>query len=134
MRKIIVTTLFASAILFMISSCSSKQTPVNQLEDFATELQENGENYSGDDWEKAIADYSKIEEDLQQYDYTDEELKEIGKLKAKCFKAFAKSSAKILKSQMHNIKMQLDGASEEMESSMDELKGAFDEITNELSE
>ena len=118
-------------ILFFVTlffSCSSKQTPVDRLEDLVEELQSESEDYTTEDWEDFAQKYAKIEEDLQQYDYTDEELKEIGKLKAKCFRAITKSSAKIMKSKMHDIKMQLEGASEEIEDALGDFKDIFEEF------
>lgn len=40
-----------SAVIFCCS-CSSKQSPINDLEDLAFELKENSEEYSQSDWEK----------------------------------------------------------------------------------
>lgn len=111
--------------MLFLCSCSSKQNPVDKLEDLVEDLQEESEEYSSKDWERLAQTYAEIEQDLQKYEYTDEKLKEIGKLKAKCFRSFAKSSAKALKSTMHNFKMQLDGASGEFEDALDEFKDIF---------
>lgn len=120
----IITALFA---VILCCSCSSKQDPITDLEDLAFELKENSEDYSQSDWEKAAVKYSEIEEQMQQYEYSDEELKQIGKLKAQCFKAIAKSTGKALKNQMHNLQMQLEGASEEMEGALDEFGDIFED-------
>lgn len=126
MKKLL--SLVTLILLIFLCACSSKQDPVNKLEDLVEELQDESEDYSPKDWERLAQTYAEIEQDLQKYEYTDEELKEIGKLKAKCFRSFAKSSAKALKSTMHNFKMQLDGASEEIEDALDEFKDIFDEF------
>ena len=127
----IITALFA---VILCCSCSSKQVPINDLEDLAIELKENSEVYSQSDWEKVAVRFSEIEEQMQQYEYTDEELKKIGKLKAQCFKAIAKSSAKNIKKQMHNFQTQLEGASEEMEGAFDELGDMFEDVFNASEE
>lgn len=110
-----------------LSSCSSKQSPVDDLEELSVELEEESEDYSESDWENVAAKYAKIEEDLQKYEYTDEELKAIGKLKAKCLKSIAKSSAKNLKKQWHDIQMQMEGASDELQDAAKEFEKIFDE-------
>lgn len=93
-------------------------------------MKENSENYSQADWEKVAVKFSEIEEQMQQYEYTDEELNKIGKLKAQCFKAIAYSSAKNLKRKMHNFQMQMEGASEEMKGALDELGDMFEDVLN----
>lgn len=125
-------TAFCAVIL--CCSCSSKQSPINDLEDLAFELKENSEGYSQSDWEKVAVRYSEIEEQMQQYEYTDEELKEIGKLKAQCFKAIVHSSAKNIKKQMRNFQMQMEGASEEMEGAFEEFEDMFEGDINTFEE
>ena len=126
MKKIaFLLSLFAVALF---TSCDKRQSAIDDLESFSEELKENASEYTNEDWEEAGNQYQMLVEQVDQYEYTDEELKEIGKLKAKCFRSFAKSSAKALKSTMHNFKMQLDGASEEMEDALDEFKDIFDEF------
>ena len=111
----------------IISSCSPKQDPINDLEDLATELKENFENFSKEDWENAQNEFVEIENKLNEYEYTDEELKKIGKLKAKCGITFARGAAKMLNDEMHNMKKQFEGAAEEMNSAAEELQDMFEE-------
>jgi hypothetical protein len=76
------------------------------------ELQENSNGYSEKDWEEAKQKYENIETQLQQYDYTDEELKEIGKLEGKCSTYFMKSYIKSIKRNIHNLSKEIEGAAE----------------------
>lgn len=110
MKKIscIIGILF-SLILF---SCNSKSGPVDDLRDLSMELQENSNGYSEKDWEEAKQKYENIETQLQQYDYTDEELKEIGKLEGKCSTYFMKSYIKSIKRNIHNLSKEIEGAAE----------------------
>lgn len=127
MRKLLIQTISLAFACMLCYSCSSKQSPVNELEDLAYELSENADSYDADEWQEVIEKYQKIEEDLNNYEYTDEELKEIGRLKGKCFAAFTKSSAKILKGAVHNWQMQMEGASEEMEDALKDIENIFSE-------
>lgn len=124
MKKIVLLLLTVS---FLFVNCSSKHTPVDKLEDFAFELKENSAEFSESDWERAIAKYAEIEESLQEYEYTDEELKEIGRLKAQCLKEISKTAAHSLKNKLHNFQMQMEGAAEEFQDWADELQSLFDE-------
>lgn len=127
---------FSLTLIFamVLASCSSKQSPVNELKSLAKDLTENSAEYSSEDWENAINKYAKIEQELQQNTYSDEELKMIGKYKAQCLRAVAKSSASILRKQMHDYKMQMEGASEEMEGIVNELNDIFKDSFNDDSE
>ena len=88
-----------------ICSCNSKETPVDELDELTEEMTENSNEYSDDDWEEALSQYQQIEVALEKHrsDYTDEEIKEIGKKKGRCLALFAKRSAKDLKENLKDI-------------------------------
>lgn len=113
-------------------ACTEEQSAIAQLEDFAAELEENGDNYTFKDWSKASEKYLKIEHELAKNNdqYTDEELKEIGRLKGKCVTALAHSSALKLKSTVHSIGKQMEGASGELKKAAKELKGMLKKKRN----
>ena len=96
---------------FLIASCDSKETPVNELDDLTEEISENSKEYSDEDWEEATLQYQQIEADLEKHhsEYTDAELKEIGKKKGKCLAFFAKRSAKNLKENMEDMMHEASG-------------------------
>ena len=56
--------------------------------------------------------YSAIEEELAKYEYTDEELKEIGRLKGKCMGYLTKQSLKNLEKQIKDLTKELEGGIE----------------------
>ncbi len=131
MKKFIVF-LMSMAIAFALVSCSSSsQALIEQLDDLATELSEDSDGFSDEDWDKAMAKLSEIEENMQQYEYTDEELKEIGRLTAQCLKSFARSSATIMKGQLHNFQTLFEGAAEEFEGFGEEMESIFDGLFEE---
>ena len=68
MKKIFSISFVTFLFVTLLCSCSSKQTPVDRLEDLVEELQSESEDYSPEDWEDFAQKYAKIEEDLQQYD------------------------------------------------------------------
>lgn len=110
MNKIYSSILILFVSLF-ISSCDSKETPINELDDLTEEISENSKEYSDEDWEEAALQYQQIEADLEKYhsEYSDEELKEIGKKKGKCLAFFAKRSAKNLKDNMEDLMHEASG-------------------------
>ena len=72
------------ALVFSFTSCDSSQSAINDLEVLLQEIETNYQTYTEEDWENMSLSYSAIEEELAKHEYTDEELKEIGRLKGKC--------------------------------------------------
>lgn len=56
--------------------------------------------------------YSAIEKELAKHEYTDEELKEIGRLKGKCMGYLTKQSLKDLEKQIKDLTKELEGGIE----------------------
>lgn len=134
MKKIISFFTIAVICFVLMCACSSKQDPIDDLETLSVELENNCENYSQKDWSEVAEKLSSIEEDMNNYDYTDDELRQIGKLKAKCYGTILRFSAKIMKSQIHNAKMQFEGASEEIESTINDVNKEFENEFNDVDE
>ncbi|OYP69020.1 hypothetical protein CIK98_01285 [Prevotella sp. P2-180] len=97
----------------MFSSCDKQKAAIDDLVDFSEELTENSSEYSKEEWEKAIAEYQKIVDKIDQYEYSDEELKKIGKYKTRCLKYLTKSTIKQVSDHVHKVTKQLEGALEE---------------------
>ena len=96
-----------------LTSCDKRQSAINDLENLSEELKENSSDYSSQDWEEANEQYQLLVEQIDQYEYTDEELKEIGKIKARCLKQMTKGAMKQLQDGIHSITKQMEGAIEE---------------------
>ena len=99
---------------FLFSSCDKKQAAIDSLEDFSEELKENSNEYSVEEWEESIAEYQQIVEKLEQYDYSDEDLKKIGKYKTRCLKAIVNNTILKVSDKIHRTTKQLEGALEEL--------------------
>ena len=89
--------LFLFIIPLVFASCETSQTPVNELSSLLEKIDNNSENYS------------------------DEELKEIGRIKGQILAKMTKSAVKDLKKQMEDLSKQLEGG----------LEGFFEEFNNE---
>jgi len=117
MKKISVLIFMLSCLI--LSSCNKKQNAIDDLENFSEELKENSAEYTSQDWEEANAEYEQLVEQVDQYEYTDEELKEIGRLKARCLKQMSAGAMQQLQNGIHNFTKQLEGALEEFSLSDD---------------
>jgi hypothetical protein len=100
------------ALVFSFTSCDSSQSAINDLEVLLQEIETNYQTYTEEDWENISLSYSAIEEELAKHEYTDEELKEIGRLKGKCMGYLTKQSIKDLEKQIKDLTKELEGGIE----------------------
>ena len=77
---------FCIVMVLALASCSTKQSAINQLESFSTELRDHSRYYDVQDWEKAGQKFVKLTKTVKKYqmDYTPEELARIGRLEGEC--------------------------------------------------
>ena len=101
--------------------CNSKRTPINRLENLTEDIQNKAQDFTEDDWKATAEELELIENEIEQYksEYTDEELKEIGRLKGKCLALYTKYSFRTLKYDFEDIIKEaeglLDGYKQELE-------------------
>lgn len=130
MKSLVLRVLCFWMSMCIFCSCNTKQSTMNELRDLANDLQENSQNYTGTEWEEAIIKYCELEELLAENTYTDEELKEIGRMKARCISVFVRAYVVGLKGYIHNVKKQLEGAMEEFNGQSSE----WEDLLNEFRE
>ena len=99
------------AMLLAFTACSTKQSAINQLEDFSYELRDNSRNYDADDWERAGKKFVKIRKNVNkhEFDYTAEEKTKIGRLEANCVKYMAKGAKDGVFDKLKNIGSEIKG-------------------------
>ena len=102
----------------MLTSCSTKQSAINQLESFSTELRDHSRYYDVQDWERAGKKFVDVTKKVKKYqmDYTPEELARIGKLEGECAGYMARGAKE-------NITDRLNGF-------INELKGILQGVTD----
>ena len=106
------------AMLF--ASCSTKQSAINQLESFSTELRDHSRYYGIQDWEKAGKKFVDITKKVKKYelDYTPEEKARIGKLEGECAGYMARGAK-------DNVTDRLRGLLNEIQGIIQGVTGAF---------
>ena len=104
----------------MLASCSTKQTAINQLESFSTELRDHSRYYDIQDWEKAGKKFVDITKKVKKHelDYTPEELARIGKLEGECAGYMARGAK-------DNVTDRLRGLLNEIQGIIQGVTGAF---------
>ena len=110
--------------LLIFCSCENKQAPIKKLEKLDRTLVQQSESFTEEDWEKALAEYEQIEQELSMYNYTDEELRQIGKMKgrllAKLSKEYLNKTMDEVDSYLKMFEGALDGFMEEFDLSLED--------------
>lgn len=106
--------------VFLFASCQNKQTPIKKLETLDKTLTQKSNSFTTQDWENAIAEYEQIEKELSMYNYTDEELRMIGRMKgrlwAKISKEYLNTAAEGIDTYLKMFEGALEGFMEEFGS------------------
>ena len=89
-KKTMVALMIGMASMLVITSCSTKQSTINQMERLANDIRDNGSYYTTKDWENAVQDFWKIRKKMAKFDYTPAERKTIGELESQCARYMAK--------------------------------------------
>jgi hypothetical protein len=111
MKNLFLTVVSFVMLLGMIS-CDSSQSAIRDLEVLLNEIEANYQSYSEEDWENMSLSYSAIEEELAKHEYTDEELKEIGRMKGRCLGYLTKQSIREFEKQLEDFGKELEGGIE----------------------
>ncbi len=104
--------IFTTLLFFGFVSCNSSQSAIKDLEMLLNEIEVNHQSYSEEDWESISMSYSAIEEELAKHEYTDEELKEIGRIKGRCLGYLTKQSIKDIEKRIKDFSKELEGGIE----------------------
>ena len=108
---ILVTIIMAS---FMVACATPEEKSLRSLQELYEEMELNHENYTTEDWEKAQVEFEVITAQMKLHDYTDEQLREIGKLKGKCSAYLTKGLLKRAEKSFIELGGVLEGYLEEL--------------------
>ena len=105
-------------MVLVLASCSTKQSAINQLESFSTELRDHSRYYDIQDWEKAGKKFVDITKTVKKYElkYTPEELARIGKLEGECAGYMARGAK--------------DNVTDRLKGFLNELNGILQGVTD----
>jgi len=96
----------------MLAACNPSQTAMDDLQKFTERIETKSDNWSDAAWDDALLHYSEICQTIERYDYTEEELRTIGRLKGRCIAQFSKHSFDCAGKDMHDAFIELGGAIE----------------------
>ena len=92
-----------------LTACSTKQSAINQLENFSYELRDHSRDYDTDEWERAGKKFVSIRDRIHkhEFDYTASEKTKIGRLD--CVKYMAKGAKDGVFDKLKNIGSEIKG-------------------------
>lgn len=114
MKKFFVILLTMGLASFMVACATPEEKSLRTLQDLYEDMELNHENYTVEDWEKIQVEFEVVTAQMKLYDYTDEQLREIGKLKGKCSAYLTKGLLKRAEKGMVEFGGILEGFLEEL--------------------
>lgn len=95
----------------LLTSCATKQSAINQLENFSYELRDHSRNYGAEDWQKAGEKFVKIRKNVSkhEFDYTAEEKAKIGRLEGDCARYMARGAKEGFFDKLQNFGSEIKG-------------------------
>jgi hypothetical protein len=75
-----------------VSSCATRESAINDLQNFSYELRDNSQYYTIKKWKKAVNRFGKIRKNISRFDYTVAERQRIGKLEGDCARYMVKGA------------------------------------------
>ena len=75
-----------------MTSCSTSNSALNDLQSFSNELRDHSQNYDAKDWKHAVRKFEKIRTKISKHDYTVAERQRIGVLEGNCVKYMVKGA------------------------------------------
>lgn len=100
---------FLGLIILFGGCIGEKESALNDLKTLTEQLKLGTENYTQEDWDIAQNQFEMICEELDNNEYTDEELKLIGKYKGECTAIFAKHFASDFMKSIDRIGKEVEG-------------------------
>ena len=104
------------------SSCGSARGTINSLQNLNDELKYNSERFTAEDWRDAKMRLDKIQKDVKKYDFTDEQLKEIGALTASCYVYMGKNTLQSTFKDIRDAVIQAQGAADDIKAIIEDVK------------
>ena len=116
-----VALLFALFAMLFVTACSGPQTSVKELRSIVDEIEKNYDSYTDEELGNVITQLEAIEKEMEQYEYTDEELREIGRLNGRATLLLTKAYIKHAGSELGEITQEFVGG----------MEGFFDALCDE---
>lgn len=133
-KYLLICCLTCLALTF--TSCNNKNTPIHDLQELSEDLKQNSKNYTDDDWAAISQSLDNINNEIDEHrtEYTDEEMKEIGRLKGICGAYLTKYAMKNASRQLKDLIQQFGGAVQGVKDALDSDPSLLNIDTDDASD
>ena len=107
--KPLIQALLIAILSLVLTACNKQEQAIDDLRSFSEQLKEESADYTEEDWQQAGEQYQLLIENIDQYEYTDDQQKEIGRLKGICLAQFTKHSFKTFKNGLEDAMKEAEG-------------------------
>lgn len=138
--KKITSFLLVVVLTFSMSSCAKWQAKhqIHSLESLTEKVEKKGDSFTKQDWAEVSQEYDKICAKINQCEYTDEQLLEIGRLKGRFYAACTKhafnAAGGLLNGFLQQASGAIDGFMEGMSESPEDNKKNDANLREEVDE
>lgn len=119
-RNLIIAAVCAIVVLaIVLLVCNSKSAKIKKLEKFTALVEQEYQNYSASDLEKAQAKFEKYVAKVEKKELSGEETTHVNELKGECKGYFAQAKAHLILQDFNNA---VDEAGDEVKGVIESLK------------
>lgn len=83
MRKKTLLAVIALMCLLVLTACDRKQRALDNLREFVESVEKNAPDFTDEEWKEANKEYDNLMVEIDKYDYSLEESKQIGELQGR---------------------------------------------------
>lgn len=105
-----------------LTACNSAQASLNDLRRLNADLRDNRARFTSNDWKACQQRLDNIRQRIDRYNYSDEQLKEIGSLTTSCYVLMGKNTVGTVLDDVHRTVKQAQGAADEIKAIIDDVK------------
>lgn len=106
-------------LIIVLLACNSKSAKIGKLEKFTAKVEQEYQNYSESDLEKAQAKFEKYVANVEKKELTGEETSHVNELKGECKGYFAQTKARLI---LQDFQDAVNEAGDEVKGVIESLK------------
>ncbi len=132
---------FVVALLLGLAVCSCQKQEtrlIHDMDKLSDQIEYRSDSFTDEDWDDVLDHYEDLHERALKLDFSQEQLKELGRAEGRLTTLLVQKGAKAIGSNIRSIlkgeKSFLQGLKEGLGESADELKKELEEGLNELGE
>ena len=89
---------------YVLTSCQTKEERViSNMEKLAELIESDGESFNNEDWNDVFVEYEQLQEEATQCEFTQEQIKELGRVEGRLAAKLTKERAKNLGRDFKNL-------------------------------